>query len=62
MIVVTLMTWLSSVIIKYEPEDNDITPSCYLAEALEKQDLFVNPAIANMVVFILWKMFRDSYE
>ena len=34
-------------------------PSCSLAEALGKQDLFINTNLANMGMDILWKMFRD---
>jgi PRTRC genetic system ThiF family protein len=34
-------------------------PSCSLAEALNKQDLFINTNLANMGLAILWKMFRN---
>lgn len=34
-------------------------PSCSLAEALQKQDLFINTNLANMGMAILWKMFRE---
>lgn len=37
----------------------DQGPSCSLAEALQKQDLFINTNLANMGLAILWKMFRD---
>lgn len=33
-------------------------PSCSLAEALSKQDLFINPAIANLAAALLWQLFR----
>ena len=39
--------------------DND-EPSCSLAEALEKQDLFINPAIASMGASLLWNLFREG--
>lgn len=38
------------------PEDD--TPSCSLAEALEKQDLLVNQAVATQAVEILWQLYR----
>lgn len=39
--------------------DDDQGPSCSLAEALSKQDLFINTNLANMGMAILWKMFRE---
>lgn len=41
-------------------EDKDNTPSCSLAEALEKQDLFINSCLAQYASNILWKMFREA--
>lgn len=41
--------------------DNDDTPSCSLAEALEKQDLFVNSVMAQMGCSLLWQLFRKGY-
>lgn len=41
-------------------EDKDKTPSCSLAEALNKQDLFINSIMAQYAVNILWKMFREA--
>ncbi|WP_198424757.1 PRTRC system ThiF family protein [Spirosoma endbachense] len=41
-----------------EVEDN--TPSCSLAEALEKQDLFINSTLANMGSALLWSLFRNG--
>jgi PRTRC genetic system ThiF family protein len=35
-------------------------PSCSLAEALEKQDLFINSTLANMGASLLWKLFREG--
>ncbi|MFA6151986.1 MAG: PRTRC system ThiF family protein [Chitinophagaceae bacterium] len=35
-------------------------PSCSLAEALEKQDLFINPALVNMGASLLWSLFRNG--
>lgn len=37
---------------------DDDTPSCGLAEALEKQELFVNQAIVTPALSILWEFFR----
>ncbi|SJN50501.1 PRTRC system ThiF family protein [Sphingobacterium sp. JB170] len=39
-----------------EAEDN--APSCSLAEALEKQDLFINSSLTQMGCSLLWNMFR----
>lgn len=38
---------------------DDQGPSCSLAEALGKQDLFINTNLANMGLAIIWKMFRE---
>lgn len=38
------------------PEDD--TPSCSLAEALEKQDLLVNQVVATHALEILWQLYR----
>ena len=38
----------------------DQGPSCSLAQALGKQDLFMNPSIANLGMNILWNLFNDS--
>ena len=35
-------------------------PSCSLAEALQKQDLFINSTSAQLGCNILWKMFRQG--
>lgn len=41
-------------------EGSDDTPSCSLAEALTKQDLFINSALANCGSSLLWQMFREG--
>jgi len=41
-------------------EKADETPSCSLAEALAKQDLFINSALANLGASLLWQMFREG--
>lgn len=40
-------------------KEEDSGPSCSLAEALEKQDLFINSTLAQFGCNILWKMFRN---
>jgi len=40
--------------------DDDAAPSCSLAEALTRQDLFVNRAVAGAGLQILWQLFRDG--
>lgn len=41
-------------------EQEDTTPSCSLAEALQKQDLFINSTLADMGASLLWSMFREG--
>jgi len=36
-------------------------PSCSLAEALEKQDLFINATLAQFGGALLWQLFRNGY-
>jgi PRTRC genetic system ThiF family protein len=38
--------------------DADDTPSCSLAEALERQHLFVNQAVVTPALQLLWQIFR----
>ena len=43
--------------------DNEVDnnePSCSLAEALEKQDLYINSTIANLAGSLLWQLFREG--
>jgi len=40
--------------------DTEDLPSCSLAEALEKQDLFINSALAQMGCSLLWQLFRKG--
>ena len=41
-------------------KEKESGPSCSLAEALEKQDLFINSTLAQLGCGILWKMFRNG--
>ncbi len=41
-------------------EQQDDTPSCSLAEALEKQDLYINGSLAQMGCSLLWNLFRKG--
>lgn len=43
-----------------QSEQEDDTPSCSLAEALEKQDLYINSALAQMGCSLLWNLFRNG--
>lgn len=43
-------------------KDEDSGPSCSLAEALKKQDLFINSTVAQFGCNILWKLFSGSIE
>lgn len=40
--------------------DSEDLPSCSLAEALEKQDLFINSVLAQMGCSLLWQLFRNG--
>lgn len=41
-------------------KDRDSGPSCSLAEALEKQDLYINSILAQVGCDILWRMFKEG--
>lgn len=43
-----------------QSEQQDDTPSCSLAEALEKQDLYMNATLAQMGCSLLWGLFRNG--
>ena len=43
-----------------ENETGNNEPSCSLAEALEKQDLFINPSLVDMGGSLLWRMFQKG--
>jgi len=40
-------------------EEKDSGPSCSLAQALQKQDLFINSTLAQLGCALLWKLFRE---
>lgn len=44
---------------RYESADADV-PSCSLAEALDKQSLFINPAMSVIGMSILWNLFTSG--
>ncbi len=43
-----------------QSESADNTPSCSIADALAKQDLFINSSLANLGGSLLWQMFREG--
>lgn len=43
-----------------QSEQQDDTPSCSLAEALEKQDLYINSSLTQMGCSLLWGLFRNG--
>ena len=43
-----------------QSETTDETPSCSIAEALLKQDLYINAALAQMGCSLLWNLFREG--
>lgn len=40
-------------------DEKDSGPSCSLAEALSKQDLFINSSLSQLAGSLLWKLFRE---
>ena len=46
-------------LVREGPEDD--APSCSMAEALEKQELFVNDYAARIAGTLLWNLFRRGY-
>jgi hypothetical protein len=40
--------------------DGDDMPSCSMAEALAKQDLFINSTLAQIGASLLWQLFREG--
>lgn len=40
--------------------DDDSGPSCSLAEALRKQDLFINSTLCQLGSTLMWKLFTDG--
>lgn len=47
--------------VKYSTvKEKDSGPSCSLAQALNKQDLFINSMLAQVGCDILWRMFKDG--
>ncbi|MES2373395.1 MAG: PRTRC system ThiF family protein [Bacteroidota bacterium] len=45
-------------LLKSQPED--LSPSCSMAEALHKQDLFINTTLSALGASLLWSMFREG--
>jgi len=43
-----------------QSETEDDTPSCSLAEALQRQDLFINSSLTQMGCSLLWSLFRNG--
>ena len=41
-------------------KEKESGPSCSLAEALEKQDLFINSTLAHIGCDIFWRMFKEG--
>ena len=41
-------------------KEKDQGPSCSLAEAINKQDLFINPSLASVGMSLLWRLFHES--
>ncbi len=55
----TVMELYPDMLDKEVQEDHD-TPSCSLAEALDKQELFINQAMATHGLQMLWKLFSTG--
>jgi PRTRC genetic system ThiF family protein len=44
--------------IRATKDTDDAAPSCSLAEALGRQELFINQAVATLALELLWRLFR----
>lgn len=42
-------------------DEKNSGPSCSLAEALEKQDLFINRSVTTLAADILWKLLKEGH-
>lgn len=42
-------------------DEKNSGPSCSLAEALSKQDLFINRSVATMAADILWRLLKEGH-
>lgn len=42
-------------------DEKESGPSCSLAEALSKQDLFINSTLAQLAGALLWKLLQEGY-
>lgn len=42
-------------------DEKDSGPSCSLAEALDKQDLFINRSVATEAADLLWKLLKNGH-
>lgn len=43
-----------------QSEQDDDTPSCSIADALQKQDLYINSTLAQVGCSLLWNLFRNG--
>lgn len=59
-LILPTITDLYPVIMNASLPENDDTPSCSLAEALERQDLFIGQSIATFGLQLLWSLFRNG--
>jgi sulfur-carrier protein adenylyltransferase/sulfurtransferase len=53
-----VVTELFPALLEEAREEGDDQPSCSLAEALARQELFVNQAVATHALQMLWQLFR----
>lgn len=42
-------------------QTEDLSPSCSMADALNRQDLFINTSLAALGASLLWSMFREGF-
>lgn len=47
-------------IVDADADDTDETPTCSVAESLQRQDLFVNRMMADTAVNLLWQVLRNG--
>ena len=57
---VSLLPTISTEIDLSSVNEEESGPSCSMAEALQKQDLFINSTLCELAGSLLWSLFKDN--
>lgn len=57
---VSKLPWVTELFDYSGMDEQNSGPSCSLAEALQKQDLFINSTLVQLGCGLLWKLFREG--